>query len=134
MRAAVLLVLLAGCPDSSSSSCKVDTDCGSETCARTGECLPASQIQSVKVTWTIRGQTANATSCASSPSFLLEFDGDSYGDQFGYAPVPCMEGQFTMDKLPTRYIQVDIGVDNAGYFLGSKPIDASGTVAFDLSP
>ncbi len=134
MRTAVLLALLAGCGSSSPGTCMTDSQCGGETCARDGECLPASEIQAVKVTWTIRGQAASATTCASSPSFLLEFDGPSYGDSFGYAPVPCMEGQFTMDKLPTRYDQVDIGIDNASYFLGTKPIGSTGVVSFDLQP
>ncbi len=134
MRAAVLLVLLAGCPSDSQSTCTTDSQCGNNVCARDGECLPATEIMSVKVTWTIRGQAASATTCASSPDLLLQFDGVSYGDSFGYAPVPCMEGQFTEDKLPTRFQQVDIGLDNAGYFLGSKPIDATRVVAFDLAP
>lgn len=135
MRAALLsLAILAGCGGNGTSMCTTDSQCGGDTCARTGECLPASEIQSVKVTWTIQGQPASATTCASSPSFLLEFDGQDYGDAFGYAPVPCMEGQFSMDKLPTRYVQVDIGLDNASYFLASKPIDGTGVVSFDLSP
>jgi hypothetical protein len=130
----VATVALAGCGSDGSGTCMTDSQCGGDVCARDGECLPASEIQSVKVTWTIRGQAASAMTCAASPSFLLQFDGYSYGDSFGYAPVPCMEGQFTMDKLPTRFVQVDVGLDNAGSFLGSKPIDASGVVAFDLAP
>ncbi len=132
MRAILLLVVLAGCPSSGGRTmCNVDSDCGGEVCARDGECLPASQIYSVKTSWTIRGQMANATTCSATPDFYLQFDGyDSY-DVFGYEPVPCMAGQFTIDKLPTRFTVVEIGVDQR--FIDSATI-VDGAAMMDLNP
>src|SRR6516162_2869484 len=110
--AAAALALLAGCPpDTTSGMCAMDSDCGNNVCARDGECLPADQVRSVKLTWTIRGMAANAMTCAPTPDFYIQFDGDGAGDTFGYAPVPCMEGQFTIDRLPTRFGGAEMGVE-----------------------
>jgi hypothetical protein len=129
MRALALLVLLAGCPNDAQSLCKQDSECGGQVCARNGECIDASQIRMVKVTWTVRGQQANATTCAPAPSLELYFS--SAQDQFGYEPVPCMEGQFTIDKIPFRYDEVELDA-LGGSPLGFSPIPATATVAFDL--
>ena len=110
----------------------MDSDCGSDICARDGECLPADQVRSVKLTWTIRGMPASATTCASNPDFYIQFDGPSVDDTFGYAPVPCMEGQFTIDRLPTRFGAAEMGVE--GQYSAYAVIQPDGTAAFDLAP
>ena len=129
----LVLLLLAGCPSSSKTKtdCTADSDCGGYVCARDGECLPASQIYQVKTSWTIRGQMANATTCATTPDFYLQFDGYDAYDVFGYEPVPCMAGQFTIDKLPTRFTVVEIGVNNR--FIDSAVI-VDGMATMDLNP
>ena len=132
MRWLVALVLLAGCPRQHDSTCMVDTDCGGEVCARDGECLPASDVRSVKVSWTIRGMPANATNCSTTPDFYLQFDGTTLQDIFGYEPVPCMAGQFTIDKLPNRFQQVEIGTDSRTFDV--TVIDSSGMATFNLYP
>ena len=135
-RASVLAVVLAACGGGDSGNgngkCMVDRDCGGQTCARDGECLPASEIRMVKITWTVRGQQANATNCAGTPSFELSFTSQA-NDFFGYAPVPCVQGQFTMDKLPTFYDAVELDADGSGSYLGASVIGAGATVSFDLS-
>jgi hypothetical protein len=140
MRALVALVALAaswGCGPTAPSGCKVDRDCGGgETCARDGSCLPASQIRMVKVTWTIRGQIATATTCGMSPALTnmeLIFSTGDFGTQFGYEPVPCVEGQFTIDKIPTAYSYVEMD-SPAGQTLASATIQADNTAKLDLSP
>jgi hypothetical protein len=133
MRALVGIVLLActGCPGGSGGECTVDPDCASgAVCARNGECLPQSQIRSVRVTWTIRGMPASETTCAASPDLYLMFAGTSANDTFGYAPVPCKAGLFTIDKLPRRFVSVELGVVNG--YSDAQAIDANGNVAFDL--
>ena len=126
---AVALVLLAACGGGSQAPCKADSDCSGDVCARNGECVSASEIQMVKVTWTVNGGPANATSCAPAPDLELWFD--SAQDYFGFEPVPCMEGQFTIDKIPVRYDSVEL--DKAGGTpVGFSPIPASLTVAFNL--
>ena len=133
MRALWLLVL-AACPSSNTQTqCMTDTDCGgTAVCARDGECLSASEVWPVKVSWTIRGSAASGTTCASSPDFYLQFDSQIQQDTFGYEPVPCEQGQFLVDKLPKRFIQVEIGENNR--FLDAQPINALGSASFDLYP
>jgi hypothetical protein len=129
----LLLLLLAGCPRRYDGDCMEDTDCGGgAVCARNAECLPASEIRAVRVTWTIRGMDANATTCAPTPNFYLLFASTQVNDTFGYEPVPCAAGLFTVDKLPLRFISVEIGIED--WFQESKAFDAQGNVAFDLAP
>ena len=133
MRIWIAALLLAGCPSSSSTKqCMTDADCGTEVCARDGECLPPAEVRPVKLSWTIRGSAASPTTCASSPNFYVQFDSQDVNDSFGFEPVPCDQGQFTVDKLPTRYLQAEMGIDNR--FLDAQPIDAMGQATFDLFP
>jgi len=132
----VLPLVLAACPADGTQQnqyCNVDGDCGGEICARDGECAAASEIRGVKVTWTINGQAANATTCAPAPDFYLEFYDTTYGYDFGYAPVPCMQGQFFIDKIPLRYTEVALSSDQSNFAV-TKLIDSSNTASFDLTP
>ncbi len=139
MRALVVLVAIAacwGCGSPGASGCKLDSDCGGETCARDGECLPASQIRMVKVTWTIGGQMANATTCGMYPATAnmeLIFSTGDFGTYFGYEPVPCMEGQFTIDKIPTSFLYVEMD-GSSQQVLASATIQLDNTASLDLSP
>jgi hypothetical protein len=136
MRAFTVLTiaLAAGCPQQPppSGMCETDSQCGGDVCARDGECLPANMVRSATISWTIRGLPANATTCASSPQFDLNFDSSSTSESFGFTPVPCQEGNFHIDKLPLRFDVVEIGINNSP--LSTLPIQPDGTVAFDLSP
>jgi len=134
MRRALLLLLVGACPSNTKTECTLDTDCGGggTVCARDGECLAAADVWPVRVSWTIRGSAANASTCASSPNFYLQFDGVAARDTFGYEPVPCDPGKFLVDKLPKRFVQVEIGENNR--FLDAQPISASGSASFDLFP
>ena len=134
MRAAIVLALgCAACGPPRDSGCERDSECGgSLVCARNGDCLPASDVRIVRITWTVRGQMANATSCAQSPSLYLMFYGFDPNDAFGFEPVPCEAGLFTIDKLPSRFTSIEIGDNNRVKL--EKVIDAQGNVAFDLVP
>ena len=133
MRAIALLALLAACDFTSGGDCTSDGDCsGSEVCARNGECLAQSEVRFVRVSWTIRGQAASATSCAATPNFYILFATNDPGDVYGYEPVPCASGVFTVDKLPTRYITVEMGVD--GGFSQQAVFDSQSHATFDLTP
>jgi hypothetical protein len=130
----VVLVLLTGCPTSHNSDCSIDADCGGgDVCARDGECLPAADVYPVKVTWTIRSMPASATTCASAPDFYINFSGFSV-QTFGFAPVPCDQGQFFVDKMPRGYNEVELGAD--GHFDKNTAITigtgTTGTATFDL--
>lgn len=134
MKYALWLLLLTACPsDSSTSQCMTDSNCsGGTVCARDGECLASSDVWAVKVSWTIRGSAASTTTCAQSPDFYLQFDSQIQQDTFGYEPVPCEQGSFLVDKLPKRFVQVEIGENNR--FLDAAPITAAGSASFDLYP
>ena len=121
---ALLAILLVGCTWSSSSdgddddaprpsrpttgqACRGDSACSSgELCARTGTCLPVTQIRVVHVLWTIGGAQADAATCTPAPDFTLGFRTSEGEGRLSYSPVPCELGKFTVDKLPTNYTQV----------------------------
>jgi hypothetical protein len=133
MRWALALVLLAGCPHSGSPDCITDFDCDPDVCARDKACHPASEVRSVTALWTIAGQKASATSCANTPDFYIRFRTNNRADAIGFSPVPCVNGQFLMDKLPTTYFKVELGVDNSdGFGSQVKPIDSNNVATFDM--
>src|ERR1044071_3304892 len=79
-----------------------DESCGSgSVCARNHACWPADQVRTVHADWTGRGMPASSTTCAGAPSLMIAFvESSSPGLRLSYAPVPCVEGRFTIDKLP----------------------------------
>jgi len=118
--------------------CEQDTDCAGsgQVCARDGECLAAADVRVIHVSWTVSGQPASATTCTAAPDLMLTFSIEDYGNSneydFGFAPVPCAEGKFTIDKMPTSYEYVDLvrNMDESGGSDGS--FDGSGDVSLDL--
>ncbi|HEY1550171.1 MAG TPA: hypothetical protein VGG28_20225 [Kofleriaceae bacterium] len=126
--------------------CGSDSDCVSElgsgyVCARDEECQLASNVRTVRITWTIMGSAAGSDTCASSPDLELLFntEGDLSGTnyEFGFAPVPCVEGVFSIDKLPSAYAYVGLfdqstfdEDDSAGV---TGTFDGSGDCALDLN-
>ena len=134
MRAALLLLLLTGCPpDTASGECSTDTQCAPDLCTRDGQCTAASATRSVRITWTIGGNPANASSCASMPDLFVEVDGDTSSEQIAFAPVPCNQGVFNFDKLPKSYRIAVLGIDGAS--TGDRvSIDATNAAHFDLFP
>jgi hypothetical protein len=147
---ALLAVLLVGCTWSSSRddaivedapqpvrpteghSCRSDGACSSgELCARTGTCLPVSQIRAVHVLWTVGGAPADAATCAPAPDFRLDFRTSDTDAHLAYAPVPCELGKFTVDKLPTKFTTVRLSHKGT---TDTADIDAAtGNAVFDLA-
>ena len=112
------------------SGCHQDSECGGQVCARDGTCEAAADLRAIHVTWTLHGQPANTTSCAHSPNLQIQFTSPA-NDQLGFAPVPCREGKFSIDKLPTWYNVVGLGLDASGGY--SAAIDRlTGNAAIDL--
>jgi len=132
MRGLSLALALAACGPPR-GDCEVDNDCGGDyVCARNGECLPADSVHPLRITWTVRGQIASEANCAPAPTLYLIFYGYDINDQFGFEPVPCEAGLFTIDKLPSRFTSVELG--ERGGFVMEKPITGTGMVTFDLAP
>ena len=144
---ALLLATLAGCPPQSgdgygtyyppgdvnpgASGCHQDSDCTPDVCARDGECLGLAQVRHIQLTWTITGAAASDTTCTAHPDFEVQFSSDQTGDGIGFAPVPCNEGKFTIDKMPDRFTNASID-DASGNVYVSGPFDGSGNASFDL--
>jgi hypothetical protein len=135
MRTALLVVAvvsLGGCP-TSGGECHRDPDCGSgEVCARDQMCAASDSVRAVVTTWTVQGAEANVTTCASHPDLLINFVGRDPGDILGFVPVPCKLGQFTIDKLPDRFSQVELGADDGFGAEVRATIGSTNTVAIDL--
>ena len=126
--------VLAGCSLSAGGSeCIVDRDCEGDVCARDGLCHPASEVRAVTVRWTVRGAAASADSCAGNPDLFLRFDGPDSNDRLGFSPVPCSIGQFSMDKLPSRYEKVELGIEGGG-FKKIGVINRDNAITFDVVP
>jgi hypothetical protein len=129
--APALLALVAGCPTSSGSGgeCEVDGQCGDQVCARDGTCSDAASVRAVKVTWTVNGAAPDAASCISD--FYIRFEAGDPADSLGFSPVPCALGQYAIDKLPKRFISVELGVD--GGTRDVSAIDSNGMAMLDLA-
>ncbi len=125
------LIALVGC-GGGAPTCSTDSDCSGQVCARDEQCYPAAQIRSVVINWTVSGAPPTASSCAAIPNLVLELDTSDLSTGFEFEPVPCIEGKFTLDKLPTIYTEVDLGVE--GDFSQSERIGSDNTVSFDLTP
>jgi hypothetical protein len=110
--AAVVLVGCSGVPGSTRSlpeRCDDNVPCSTDlVCARNELCLPPDQVREIHVTWTVSGAPASPTSCAAAPDLVLELRSES-GLHFEFEPVPCAEGEFTIDRLPTEYDTVQLG-------------------------
>lgn len=118
--------------DPISYGCRLDAECPGQVCARDGACYPATSIRAVHATWTIDGQPATTATCADHAFLTIHFTANAaLGESFGYAPVRCTNGRFTVDKLPMAYTRVELGTENGGA-QSSATIDDTGDAALDL--
>ena len=113
--------------------CKQDSECSaSQVCARTGDCLPASEVRAVHVTWTLRTMPASETSCANSPKLAIRFSMVGNFDSLGYSPVPCPNGKFTVDKLPRTFTHARLSLVDDPVDQPWTRFDDAGDAAIDL--
>jgi hypothetical protein len=137
VRTIATIALLVGCaaPERRDpfGDCEFDSECfPEEVCARNDECMPPDRVRVARVTWTVAGAAASDTTCATIPDLLLWFRNPSSADKFGFEPVPCHAGLFTVDKAPLYYDRVSLGVRDRYDMIGY--LDAEGQVTFDLTP
>ena len=134
MRAALALAALGLCscmPRGTGGECHIDDDCGgSEVCARDQMCTASSSVRLVRATWTVQGMPASATTCGVHSDLFIRFTGSELADELAYAPVPCEIGQFTIDKLPDRYRQVELGIE--GGFSDTETISSQNTAVLNV--
>jgi hypothetical protein len=84
------------------------------------------------VLWTIGLQVADASTCAPHPDLTVEFVTDLLPHSrqvLSFAPVACIEGEFTVDRLPLSFWIAGVKNSEAGM---DVPLDASGTAFVDL--
>lgn len=134
---ALILVFLAGCVERPAEPpfeppppvgtqpgyrlCHYDSGCyPGEVCARNDTCLPSGLVRFAHVTWTVSGMAASPAICAAAPDLRIFLNkADTLGG-LDYAPVPCEEGKFSIDKLPNDYLYVWLGRES-----GQDPIAAT---------
>ena len=111
-------------------ACMQDTACGAgDVCSILGTCQPASDVETVQVTWTVNGQPASASSCAGLDPLALQIgDAHAYGTS-----VTCEVGEFTARKVPTDLQTVLIYGGSADNLLGSAVL-VNGSATLDLMP
>jgi hypothetical protein len=127
----LLVILLAGCPHTGTGECQVDSQCGDGlVCARGDDlCVSATEVRLVKAKWTVNGAVADMTTCAGEELFI-RFEGIDSTDTLGFSPVPCFAGQYTIDKLPLRFVSVELGIENGPRDLAA--IGSDGIAQLDL--
>jgi hypothetical protein len=123
---------MGGSGGTSGYGCQSDTACGSGyVCARDGNCTIATSVRIVHTTWTMSSQTATDATCSNAKYLDITFSATG-GEMFGFAPVPCSAGKYTIDKLPMRYTLVTLA--RSGDYSGgaSGTFDAQGNAALNL--
>jgi hypothetical protein len=135
---AVAVVALTGCFPEGSYECDTDGECsGGEVCARTHECLLASDVRAVTIRWTIDGQTDTGAACrvAGVDGLEIEFSGGA-GEALRFAPVPCQGGLYFMDKLPLRFNAASLsGTATSGVsYYGSTVVGTDPEYTIALAP
>jgi len=114
------------------NGCAVDSCGANAVCARNHTCLPVDQVRTVHADWTLRGMAASAQTCAAANNLMIAFFASSgSGSRLSYAPVPCVEGRFTIDKLPKTYDRVELGLES-GMGTQQATVDATGQARLDL--
>jgi hypothetical protein len=132
MRLALLLLLgfIPAC--AIQGECDVDGACsGGDICARDHTCLSPTEVRLVVAHWTVNGGPANEAPACTSRDLYIDFIGTDRNDTLGFRPVPCANGQFTVDKLPVRFDSVELGAEDGEDF-DVEPFDGDGIATLDL--
>jgi len=137
----MLLAFVGACNLSDEGEfCDSDFQCEYQ-CSRVGECLGASGGREVRLNWTISGVAptpSNPGPCGPIAAFELRFESKSGRDSAVYFPVPCSLGQAYYDKMPERFVTLELwGKDEFGttIVIESGAIDsASNLLTIDLDP
>jgi hypothetical protein len=128
MKRWLLMLALGGC-----DYCSHDSDCDQGQVCAQGVCDDAANVRDVHVLWTIDGRSPAGADC----NLHVGFSDGNYKSDFGYAPLPCSEGEFTLVHIERAFDSVRLGFDdgNGGYVDDqTKTVDPeTGIANFDLS-
>ena len=118
----------------SGTRCNFDSNCDPGLlCARSHSCTPPGELRTVHAEWTVRGMAAGTDTCAAAPSLTITFLAPrGIGERMSYSPVPCIEGVFTIDKLPMSYDEVELGKASGGPPASANVDPMTGEAKLDL--
>lgn len=124
--------------DPSTGGCNDGRGCsGGLVCTRNDRCLPAGQVRAVHVTWMVSGAAPTQTSCGASPDLVVELRSSSgdRSDGLEFSPVPCVEGKFSVDRLPIDVDRVAVTpvTTNGNGMRVDAAFDATGNAALNLA-
>ena len=113
MRAWFLVACLAACgsDEPQYGVCSSDAECGGDVCARSGECVSASDIvPPMTVRWLINGEQANTARCGPHPLMHVVLIADDGAPDLTLT-APCTLGAgLVIDRIPTHLLWgVDVG-------------------------
>lgn len=146
MKALALVVALTGCIETASlgssggvddppSTCTADSQCGTDVCATNGECLPAEETQTARVSWTINDQPPNDYLCQWNTSFKVVFQASPEigpdQETWDSPQLDCTSGTFIVEKLPRRFWIGGATSQSNGMWV---PLDATGSAVVNLRP
>jgi hypothetical protein len=110
--------------------CNDDSACTSGTvCTRTHQCVSPDQVFDIHALWTVDGQPPNTASCAALTDLTITFVASHHQLWLPFAPVPCLEGKFTIPRMWREFDLVTLG---QGHDPQQAAIDASGVAMIDL--
>lgn len=114
--------------------CNFDSNCDPGlSCARNHSCTPPDELRTVHALWTLRGMPASTATCGAAPSLTITFvPPGGFGERMSYSPVPCVEGAFTIDKLPTSYDLVELVTVSGGPPQSANVDPMTGEAKLDL--
>jgi hypothetical protein len=111
--------------------CVQDTAAG-DVCSL-GTYVPAPDVETVNVMWTVNGQPASASSCAGVSNLSLQVGNVSLPAWLRYsAPVQCANGAFTASNVATD-LQTVFMYDGLAHLIGSAAL-VNGSATLDLTP
>lgn len=100
------VLVTAGCPAGGANNhCVIDTDCGDQVCAITGECVGTGTVRTVRIRWQVANQSPTPQApelCGAISDLEVSFrDRDGLEDGVSYWPVPCELGTVFYNHVPS---------------------------------
>ncbi|MBP9086629.1 MAG: hypothetical protein KBG15_10960 [Kofleriaceae bacterium] len=135
------MALGGGCADETDHTglaCSNDSDCGGSVpnliCDQSKVCADKATLRTIRVNWTINGNTPSGATCTGIDRMKLEFTSEDNAVAFAFDPVPCAAGSFPIDKMPNAVIKVKITATKltGAPLVGESFIDGSGNVNINI--
>jgi hypothetical protein len=124
--------------DKTGATCKVDGDCkgnvGGLVCDQASFCTDSATLQTVRARWTLKGLTPGGASCSAYSRLVVEFKSPDGATDFGFDPVPCPAGMFTINKVPSQITKARViaYLNAGGTSMADGFIDPSGNVSINV--